>query len=84
MVGITMIPIQTATEIIDLLGGNAAVAKLTATTAKAVSNWRSYDRFPANTYLLLKSELVRLGHSAPDHLWSMRMPPLARNNRRSA
>lgn len=72
MVGVTMIHIQTASQIIDALGGNAAVAKLTSTTAKAVSNWRAYDRFPANTYLLLKSELVKLGHSAPDRLWSMR------------
>ena len=43
-----MISIETtATDIIDALGGNAAVARLTSSaTAKAVSNWRAFDKFP--------------------------------------
>ena len=76
-----MISIETATDIIDALGGNAAVARLTSSTAKAVSNWRAFDRFPSNTFLLLKSELMRLGISAPDHLWSMREPTPAKRKR---
>jgi len=76
-----MTNLGTATEIIDLLGGNPAVARLTSSTAKAVSNWRRFDRFPADTYLVIKAELMRNGHSAPDHLWSMREPPAARKRR---
>ena len=71
--------IQTTTEIIDLLGGNHAVAALTTASAKAVSNWRAAGTFPSNTYLVIKSELLRHGITAPDHLWSMReLPPVKR------
>ena len=76
-----MTTIETTTEIIDKLGGNAAVARLTSTTAKAVSNWRGFNRFPSNTFLIIKSELMRLGAVAPDHLWSMREPPVVKKRR---
>lgn len=79
MAGI-MTTLETATEIIDLLGGNVAVAKLTSTTPKAVSNWRGFNRFPADTFLVIKTELVRIGHFAPDHLWSMREHPAPTSN----
>ena len=73
--------IETATAIIDLLGGNVAVGELTSSTPRAVSNWRRFGKFPAGTYLVVKSELLRHGHSAPDHLWSMREPPSVRRKR---
>ena len=68
-----MTEIETTTEIIDALGGNLVVAALTSSKPKAVSRWRG-TTFPANTYLVIKAELLRLGVSAPDHLWSMREP----------
>lgn len=73
-----MTSIETTTEIIDALGGNLAVARLTSSTAKAVSNWRGSGKFPSNTFLIIKAELMRSGMSAPDHLWSMREPPAVR------
>jgi hypothetical protein len=84
MVAVIMTDIQTATEIIDALGGNQAVAKLTTTTAKAVSNWRAAGKFPSNTFLVVKAALLRLGLSAPDHLWSMREPPAVKRKRERA
>ena len=81
MVVAIMTNIETATEIIDLLGGNAAVGALTSSTARAVSNWRRFGKFPSGTYLVLKTELIRHGHSAPDHLWSMRQAPSAKRRR---
>jgi hypothetical protein len=72
--------IKTTTEIIDALGGNLVVARLTSAKAKSVSRWR-VTSFPANTFLLLKSELLRRGITAPDHLWSMREPLAARRKR---
>ena len=68
-----MTEIETTTEITDALGGNLKVAALTSSKPKAVSRWRG-TTFPANTYLIIKAELLRLGVSAPDHLWSMREP----------
>ena len=50
--------IKSATEIIDALGGNIAVGRLTSSSAKAVSNWRAFDRLPPNTYLLVKEALL--------------------------
>jgi hypothetical protein len=66
--------ITDTSEIIDMLGGNRAVAALTSSSHKAVSNWRAAGVFPSNTFLVLKAELTRRGMSAPDHLWSMREP----------
>jgi hypothetical protein len=76
-----MTHLSSTTEIIDLLGGNHVVAALTASTAKAVSNWRAAGTFPSNTFLLIKSELLRHGVTAPDHLWSMRELPVSRRKR---
>jgi hypothetical protein len=42
-------------------------------TDAAVSNWRSAGRFPANTYILIRGELKKIGRRAPDSLWSMKM-----------
>ena len=81
MVASTMTNIDAATDIIDTLGGNVPVARLTSSTPKAVSNWRAANRFPSNTFLIIKAELMRIGASAPDHLWSMREPPAARRKR---
>ena len=73
---------KTATEIIDILGGTSAVADLTGSSATAVSNWRVVNRLPSNTYLVIKDALARLGRAAPDHLWSMREPPVERRKRK--
>jgi hypothetical protein len=74
---------ETATEIIDALGGTSAVADLTGSSATAVSNWRAVNRLPSNTYLVIKDALARLGRAAPDHLWSMREPPAKRKRERA-
>ena len=79
-----MTNLQSTSEIIDELGGPNEVARLTSTTYKAVGNWKSFDRFPANTYIIIQAELSRRGKTAPDHLWSMRMPPAVRRKRERA
>jgi hypothetical protein len=84
MVAFIMTIIDNAAGIIDALGGTAAVAQLTSTTPKAVHNWRAFDRFPANTFIVINSELMRLGISAPVVLWSMREPPIAKRKKVSA
>lgn len=63
----------TSTHIaIDVLGGNQKVAAITGVTAKAVSNWRK-TKFPAATYVVLRSHLQRMGLDASDSLWAMRL-----------
>jgi hypothetical protein len=66
--------LRTTSEIINALGGNKAVAALLPDTqADAVSNWRN-SRFPANTYVALKSALKHRGFCASDRLWNMKLP----------
>jgi hypothetical protein len=79
-----MTNLQSTSEVVDELGGTAEVARLTSTTYKAVSNWRSFDRFPANTYLIIQAELSKRGKSAPDSLWAMREPPAVKRKRERA
>jgi len=68
----------TTDEVLDALGGNTPVAVLTSTTPKVVSNWRTCGKFPSNTFIILKTELLKRGASAPDRLWSMREPRAVR------
>ncbi len=67
--------LQTTESVIDELGGNQAVSELTGTlNAKAVSNWRSSNLFPAWTYLILTTALQARGKAASDTLWKMEAP----------
>lgn len=65
----------TTAAIIDALGGSTAVAQLTGALPTAVANWKAAGVFPSNTFILIKSELLRHGCTAPDELWSMRGHP---------
>ena len=59
-------------QVLEALGGNAAVAALTGRWPGAVSNWRSLEHFPANTYVIMRDALLAMGHEAPpDWLWDM-------------
>lgn len=69
-----MSDLTTASAIIDKLGGNRAVAGLTSRTAKAVSNWRAFNAFPSDTYLVLTRALAECDCAAPPSLWGMVEP----------
>jgi hypothetical protein len=60
------------TEVIEALGGTAAVAAMTGRLPGAASNWLNIDHFPSNTYVIMRDALLALGHEAPpDWLWDM-------------
>ncbi len=63
--------VNTASEVIDALGGNTAVAEITGVKPNAVGNWR-VKGLATNTYRILKEELKRRGLDAPDSLWRMK------------
>lgn len=67
----TLERIETATEIIDRLGGNPAVAEIVGAKPKAVSNWRKSNGFPARTYLAITTALREHNAEAPPSLWGM-------------
>ena len=58
--------------VISALGGNQQVAAITHSNPKAVSNWKSGQRFPASTYVSLQAALNKMGLTANDSLWAMR------------
>jgi len=66
--------LTTTSEVLDALGGNAAVAELTSSTGKAVWNWRGFETFPSNTYVAMIEALRAKGKTAPASLWGMKMP----------
>jgi hypothetical protein len=67
-----MINLNTTEDVIDVLGGLAELSTLTGTSVNGVYNWRTENKFPADTYLLIQGELKLRNLIAPDHLWPMR------------
>jgi hypothetical protein len=66
-----MTRIQTTVDVIEFLGGNAAVGEITGTKPKSVWAWRKFDNFPPKTYLIMKAALAARGVEAPPALWGM-------------
>jgi hypothetical protein len=64
-----MAKLKTTVEIIDLLGGTAAVARLTRRSDQQVSRWKSNGRFAPQTYLVMMNALQARGHWASPSLW---------------
>ena len=65
----------TASDVVEALGGSTAVSRLTGRKIQAVSNWKSFQRFPANTFIVMKEALRESGKDAPDWLWGMKARP---------
>jgi hypothetical protein len=63
--------LKTTSEVMDALGGNLAVAEITGSKPKAVSNWRRFETFPSKTYLAMTNALLAKGKQAPASLWKM-------------
>jgi hypothetical protein len=72
-----MAHLKTTSAVMDALGGNSPIAEITGRNNKAVSQWRRFSAFPANTFVILKSALAVKGHTAPDSLWNMTEAPSA-------
>jgi hypothetical protein len=51
--------IKTVDEMVDALGGTAAVAALTEVGLSAVSNWRAQGFVPAKKFVTLTEALAR-------------------------
>ncbi|MFO0236941.1 MAG: hypothetical protein ACK53Z_02875 [Betaproteobacteria bacterium] len=67
---------QTPQQIIDLLGGTSAVARMTERSAQAVSNWRSRG-LPSDVFLIMADALKAKGIEADPSLWGILQPPRA-------
>jgi hypothetical protein len=65
--------LRSAQDVVDALGGLAAVCELTGANTKQAWNWAGRaDQFPACTYVVMIRALNRRGATAPARLWNMR------------
>ena len=75
--------LTTVKAVIQAFGGTKRLAKVMQTTPQAVDNWRRAKLFPANTYVMLQTELYLAGmRRPPDELWAMKRHKTARRRRR--
>jgi hypothetical protein len=58
-------------EVIEALGGTAAVANLMQCSLSVVSNWKKAATFPARSYVRLSEALSQRNANAPASLWKM-------------
>lgn len=63
--------LTTTAEVIDVLGGVAAVAELTGRRYGAAFNWKGFVKFPADTFVVMQDALRAAGCEAPVSLWGM-------------
>jgi hypothetical protein len=67
-----MVILESVREVIDALGGLAAVAKLTGVDPGTASAWQTrLGYFPPKTFLVVRKALAKRGLSAPASLWKM-------------
>jgi hypothetical protein len=64
-----MVVLQTASEVIDALGGTSAAAKLVRRFPQTMTRARKLNRLPAGTFRAMTKELSARGLSAPPELW---------------
>ncbi len=69
-----MIPpmIETASDLIDALGGNKSVGEIFGVGTSAVSNWRAMNRFPPRLHYRLHTESKRRRLSVSPKLFTDR------------
>jgi hypothetical protein len=65
------VALTTTAAVMDALGGTKAVAELTGREYGAAHNWRAFETFPPDTYLVMTIALRDRGKKAPASLWRM-------------
>lgn len=63
--------LSSAAEVIKELGGVGPVAALTGRTYGAAFNWKAFEKFPADTFVVMQDALRARGFAAPASLWGM-------------
>ena len=63
--------LTTASEVFEELGGVTKVAEIVGCKYNTASNWKSFNRFPARTFLAIQSALDERDLRADPELWGM-------------
>lgn len=67
-----MVTLHSVKDVVAALGGPTETARIAKSGANNVWNWKSTNKFPADSYLLLSEELKARDLYAPPSLWGMR------------
>lgn len=71
-------PGMTASELIDALGGNRAVAEIAGVLSSAVSNWRKFGRIPPRLFITIRDAARDRGVEVPENLFEETPDPRRR------
>lgn len=66
-----MVELSNTADVMEKLGGPGAVAKLTGRKYNAAQNWKGFETFPPDTFLVMTRALEALGYTARPALWRM-------------
>ena len=69
----TPIELETADEIIDVLGGTSVVAKFCRVKPASVSDWRRNNAISPRFYLVMAAKLAERGCTASPVLWKIKV-----------
>ena len=72
--GTELIPLQTAAEVVEMLGGPAKVGRLTRRSSQAACNWKAAGKIPPEFYFVINEALRPHGRSAPKPMFGI-VPP---------
>lgn len=61
--------LKSAADVVEALGGPAAVARRLRRSPQQVCNWKADGLFPTWTDIPLKAALKAAGYAAPHRLW---------------
>lgn len=56
-------------SVINILGGEAAVADMIGVTPKAANNWANWNLIPKGYYARMMFDINELGYTAAPELW---------------
>jgi hypothetical protein len=68
-------PLTSASAVIAALGGTRMAARVMGRGQSAACNWRTRDRFPPSSYLVITQALAAKGLFASPWLWDMEPRP---------
>lgn len=67
-----LVTLRSTKRVVAVLGGTKAVAKLAqCKNLSTASNWKGFETFPSNTYVVMIEALEKVGKTAPPWLWGM-------------
>lgn len=66
--------LESATDVIDAIGGTAAAGRITGQTSATVSNWRARAQITPEHFLTILEALSEIGKTASPKVFGIKTP----------